>query len=251
MARIFLGQPCYGMIEFEAADAVEDALADDLRHEVRSIRMSSSLLANCFNTLLVTCLNAGGFDYFALLHSDVSPSRGWLDTMIAEMGCYNLNVLHAPCALKTMNGTTSTAVAYSDDPWSAVRRLTVRELAKLWPTFTAGILREQLDPAIKHLLPNTGCMLIKIGPWLDAFPGFEIEDRIVEVRPTDRHADVLKTNAQVISEDWNFGFWCAANGVNVGGTTKVRTDHIGRFPFTTKNLEWGRDRDETYFEDGA
>lgn len=255
MAKVFIGQPCYGQIEMESADAIEAALAKDSAHDVTAVRLSSSLLANCFNQLFLTCLNADAFDYFVLLHADVAPlvpppaNGGWLDVLIAELEAWRLDVLHACCALKTMNGGTSTAAAYSDDRWGPRRRLTVRELERLWPTFTAATLREQLDPAIRHLLPNTGCMLLRVAPWMEQFPGFEIQDRIVDVRPGDRSDGVLRRDWQNVSEDWGFGYWAAANGLRVGGTTKVRTDHWGRFPFTTRTLSWGQPRDEAFFEE--
>lgn len=253
MSKIFLGQPCYGSIEMESADAVDKALAGDSPHELTIMRLSSSLLANCFNTLLATCLQSNVeatsdeelFDYFCLLHADVAPEAGWLETMIAELERYHLDVLHAVCAMKDGKGRTSTAGAYSDDPWEPVRRLTMTELKKLWPTFTSGILREQLDPEIKILLPNTGCMLLKVDEWLANFPGFEIRDRLV-MEPSPGHR-AAHWQAWTVSEDWNFGYWCAANGVRVGATTKVRTRHIGRTQFKT-GVVWGEERDETYFE---
>jgi hypothetical protein len=254
MSNIYLGQPCYGAIELEACDAVDQALQADSPHQITAIRMSSSLLANCFNSLLGACLQSGAFDYFVLLHSDVAPAEGWLGVLIAELEQYRLDVIHAPCALKNGKGLTSTALAYSDDPWQPVRRLTTRELAQLHPTFTAAYVRN-LDPAAKILLPNTGCMLLKLGPWLDRFPGFEIRDRLRRVESQnsgpstlDPRPSTITWHAEVVSEDWNFGYWCAANGVRVGCTTKVATRHIGRMPFPT-GLAWGtEERDEIYFE---
>jgi len=246
VAKVFLAQPCYGPIEFESCDAIEQAIGEGSPHEFTPVRMSSSLLANCFNKLLVTCLEAGGFDYWFMVHADVGPTPLAADIMIAELEAYHLDVIHAPCKLKDGSGRTSTAVAYSDDPWDFKRRLTVKELARLWPTFTAGTLAEQLDPGIKVLLPNTGCMLIKLGPWLDNFPGFEIRDRIDRV-PVTRLGVTLSRDANTISEDWNFGYWCAANGVKVGGTFKVRTDHVGRAVYSTKRIT-GLPFDDSYFE---
>jgi hypothetical protein len=247
MSKIFLGQPCYGAIEFESADAVDNALNRDSPHELTAVRLTSSLLANCFNQLLAICLNAGGYDYWALLHGDMAPADGFLDTLVAELEMYRLDVIHAPCALKSEKGYTSTAMAYSDDPWQPVRRLTVRELKSLWPTFTIGILREQLDPAARILLPNTGCMLIRIGDWLKKFPGFEIRDRMLHAPGAERLGVRYEFQPQCVSEDWNFGYWCAAHGVKVGGTTKVATRHVGRMVFPS-DKDWGRDRDEDFFE---
>jgi hypothetical protein len=258
MSKIFLGQPCYGSIEMESADAVDKALSAESPHdELRIERKSSSLLANCFNTLLGTCLQYNreqpdGYEYFLLLHADVSPTGmcgahvGWLDTLIAELEQYNLDVIHAPCLVKDGKDLTSTAIAYSDDPWEPVRRIAHKELEKLWPTFTVGMLREQLNvPEAYALLPNTGCMLIKLGGWLTKFPGFEIRDRLV-FAPSPGHSEP-HWQAWTVSEDWNFGFWCAANGVKVGATTKVKPVHFGRCPFILEK-PFGQERDETFFE---
>jgi hypothetical protein len=254
VAKIFLGQPCYGSIEMESADAVEKALGEDSPHELAIVRLSSSLLANCFNTLLATCLESNredsaagrtGFRYFAMLHADVAPEPNWLDVLIAELEQYGLDVIHAPCAMKNGKGHTSTAIAYSDDAWEPVRRLTTTELAELWPTFTIRTLREQLDPSAWALLPNTGCMLWRLGPWVDNFPGFEIRDRQV-FASSPGHSEP-HWQAWTVSEDWNFGFWAAANDVRVGATTKVRTKHIGRTAFKT-GVVWGEKRDEMFFE---
>jgi hypothetical protein len=239
----------------ESADAVDKALAHDSPHDLVITRQSSSLLANCFNSLLATCLQCNcedaaagqsGFDYFAMLHADVVPEPNWLDVLVGEIEKYNLDVIHAVCAMKEPKGRTSTAIAYSGDPWQPLRRITVRELAKLWPTFTVGIVREQLEPAAYALLPNTGCLLLKMGDWLQNFPGFEIRDRLI-FGPSPGRSE-SHWQAWTVSEDWNFGFWCAANGVKVGATSKVTTRHIGRIPFMTETSNWGEERDELFFE---
>lgn len=246
--KIFLGQPCYGAIELEAVDAIDKALDDDGRYEITAMRLSSSLLAHCFNSLLATCLDAGGFDYFVLLHADVAPSDNWLGVMIQELTAHDLDVIHAPCALKNGKGLTSTAIAWTPNRWWPVRRITCRELQRLPETFTTEALRAEFDPNTYALLPNTGCLLLKIGPWVDEFPGFTIDDRLVKVPAPGGDSNRPRWQAQVMSEDWNFGFWCAEHGVRVGATRKVATRHVGRVPFLT-DVAWGSEEsDETFFD---
>lgn len=241
MANIYFAQPCYGSIEFEAASAVDNALRPDSEHRFALTRMSKSLLANCFNTLWADCLNAGEFDWFAMLHSDVAPNGiGWLDTLIDEANKLHVDVMHAVCALKDSSGNSSTALGYGDD-WGPFRRLTMTELSRLPESFVAGDCRRVVDPSAEYLLPNTGCVLIRLcHGWIHKFPGFRISDRIVR----DEHG---KLAAAVVSEDWNFGIFCADEGVPVGGTTAVKTRHIGRIPFMTEAV-WGSETDDVYLK---
>lgn len=236
MKRLFIAQPSYGPIERGSYMAV-DAIGDTIDPVV--CRHSSSLLANGFNRMLAACLNMGGFDYWWLLHADVIPSSDAPEIMIAECERLGLDAIHAPCAIKDGRGLTSTAVAFSDDPWQVVRRITTTELHQLPDSFTINEICDWL-PTAKALLPNTGCLMLRIGPWLDEFPGFEIRDRIV------RHGG--QWLPQVISEDWNFGYWAQAHGVRVGATRKVTTRHVGSVPFMTE-VAWGTDHlDKQYFD---
>lgn len=238
--RVFVAQPHHSAIEPEAYEAVNRGSADQ-EMEIAALRRRSSLLANSFNRALCTCLGAREVaDYFCLLHADVVPCDGFLDIGIESIERYGFAAVHASCAIKDGNGDTSTAIAFSDDLWAPIRRITTTELHQLPDTFSLFDIRRELDPTAFALLPNTGCLLIKIEPWLWEFPGFAILDRIV-TGPTG------KRQAEVLSEDWHFGFWARANGIRIGGSRKITTRHIGPAPFTTEH-PWGRKRDEEYFE---
>jgi hypothetical protein len=238
--NVFLVQPAYGGIEPEAYHAVQRCHVSGDGTYVSVARSKMSLLGHSLNDYLAMCLNDGGYDYFGIVHADLAPADNWLSTMLAEMDAHDLEVCHAVCAIKDSSGLTSTSIAYSNDPWARVRRITLTELARLPQTFTIETLREAYDPAALRLLPNTGCLVMRAKTWLRSFDGFEIRGRL-RTRPEDG-----KRVADVVPEDWNFGHWCAEHGVRVGGTKAVVTEHFGRASFRS-DVVWGSERDEAFF----
>lgn len=234
--RVLVGQPYYGAPKPRAVDSAKrcvDPQRTDL--EVSYIpNCKSSLLAHGFNDIVVTFHTIGEFDYFAMLHADVVGSSGWLNVMVDAMEERELDVLHSVCNIKNDSGLTSTAIAYSDDEWSCVRRITLKELKKLPDVFDIDDTRPHFGDNAKFLLPNTGCMLIKAAEWFKDFPGFCVLDRI------KRAGDAWVS--EVVPEDWNFGFWCGKNGLKVGGTTRVLTRHIGEADYCN-NGDYGSEVD--------
>ena len=239
MSTILLAQPGYGCIETESHSAAQRAVTKGTGDELRVLRTKSSLLAHNFNDCLAVCLN-NGYEYFAMLHVDMAADPGWLTVLKDEMLASNSEVIHAPAAIKDGRGLTSTAIAYSDEDWSLVRRVTMTELQKLPETFTADDVRESFDTEALYLLPNTGCLLMKADTWLKDFPGFEVRDRI-------RRYDSKIWVSEVIPEDWNFGYWCGRNDVPVAGTRKVVTHHFGRIDHHTATI-WGQPTDDYWHE---
>lgn len=239
MARILVAQPGYGMIENESYLAAAGPLASGSEDHATVIRTRSSLLAHNFNDCLAVCLN-NGFDFFAVLHADMAADKGWVTTLKDEMIAASVDVMHAPAAIKDGRGLTSTAIAYNDDPWQVLRRLTTAELNALPPTFTVGAIRDEIDEHARYLLPNTGCLLVKAEPWLKEFPGFEIRDRL-------RRVDNSTWVSEVLPEDWNFGLWCGRNGVAVGATRKVVTHHYGRADHPSSTV-WGENVDRFWLD---
>jgi hypothetical protein len=237
--RVFLGMPYNGKIEPETWDTALDALKSPKGLNVYAWRSNWSLLERSFNDCLEKCLNRGDCDYWLLLHSDLGLSHGFLPAMIAEIEHHDLDALHAVVPIKNSEGLTSTAVAYSDDPWDTVRRITTTELKSLPDTFDIDTIRERYDPNAKILLPNTGCLMFRIGDWLNDFPGFAGHNRMM------LYGDTWK--AEVVPEDWNFGYWAAANGVRVGGTKAVVTKHYGRQYFPN-NDAWGHEVDPNWLD---
>jgi hypothetical protein len=239
---VFLAQPCYGQIEPESYHAAQHAVVVDSPIDVHLARFQLSMTCKNCNDLLCECVNRGCYDYFAMLHADVAPDDGWLGTLIAELELHKYDVIHAPCAFKNATGITSTAIAYSDDIWAPVRRITTTELRSLPDTFDVVDLRALYDANAEHILLNTGCMVFRMADWVKTFPGFFMEDRIVKTPQGWR--------AQSMSEDYTFGVWCARNGIRVGVTKKVSTKHYGRANYWTAE-SWGPARDEEYYRDIA
>lgn len=217
--RILLAQPGYGSSDEESFRSAFGASRRGSVH-VDIFHKRASLLARNFNICLSACLN-GGYDYFAMLHTDMAADGCWLDTLLDELHAGDYGVIHAPALIKDAHGCTSTAVAYSDDEWELRRKITSTELQRLPETFDADILREVYDPEVLYLLPNTGCLLMRADTWLKDFPGFEIKDKIVR-------NEMGEWEDEGVSEDWLLGYWCGRNGIPVAGTRKVVTHHFGR-----------------------
>lgn len=240
MKQVLLVQPGYGGIEPESYHAAQMATARRDQVKVGIMRPCCSLLAHAFNQGAVYCLTQK-YDYFAMLHGDLSAPNGWIDVMMDVLDAGKCDVLHAVAAIKDGRRLTSTAIAYWDDQYAPVRRLTVKELAKLPDTFTVEDVREHIDQEAKRLLPNTGCLMFKADTWFKKFTGFTINDQIKTIDNSEWSIDVMP-------EDWNFGHWCGRNYVSVGGTTAVRLEHFGRWTFTCDQNGGGWETDEHYLE---
>lgn len=237
LARVFVARPYYDRIEPESFDSEQKlAFAQD-RLVMRIRRHRSSLLAHNFNECVVQCFNTGGFDWFAMLHADLAAEERWLARMVDIAESRRFDVLHAVAPIKNGEGLSSTALAYSADVWDEVRRLTMTELARQPLTFGLDDARLALgDEAAVALLPNTGCLLVRTHV-LEDFPGFAVLTRIV--RRGERR------EAQVVPEDWNFGFWCAERGFSVGATREVKLQHFGRQAFPNDDV-WGMPVDRNW-----
>lgn len=232
--RILLAQPHSGMIVPASADAAM-AANEDLDAELMICRVSSSLLVHSFNQA-VAVAQERGVEYYAMLHADIAPASGWLTKLLAAMNDNDLDVVHAPVAIKDYRGLTSTAFATSDDVWSETRRITVTELQSLPEVFTIADVAEHIDESATILLPNTGVLLVRCGEWFAEWEGFHMLDRVATVHG--------KRRSQVVSEDWLFGFDAAAMGLKVGAC-KIPTIHYGYSQFTTAK-PWGKPTDEQY-----
>lgn len=248
-----------------------------------------SLLAKAFNDHWCRCLNEPiGFTHWHLQHGDVHPEGYFVDELIEEMEKHDLDVIHACVAIKDGRGVTSTAIGpisatkgdFPGSTFATCRKITTRELERLPETFTVEDCLEHLDWSGEHpfkqlmkespinlcMLPNTGCMMVRLGDWAYQFPGFMIMDRLVmELEdgvhqrpcvvqsPWGPHLQLPKDRdkrrmTQTVPEDWNFGKWCARQGLKVGATTKVVTNHWGLARFTCKRGSgWGDEHRDAWF----
>lgn len=234
--RAFLAIPNNHDILPESWEAARDCVKGHNGVRACVVRKEFSILTANFNRCVVNCLNSGSFDYFALLHSDINAASGWLAVMIEEMEKVGAEVMHAPVPIKNAEGLTSTAIAYSDDPWALVRRITTHELQQLPETFDIKDIRGALKTDGQRLLCNTGVLVIKVTEAFKNFTGFRSLDRITRVSETE-------WLDEFVPEDWNFGHWCAEHGINVWGTRKVITNHYGRQRFSSEMI-WGQEIDQ-------
>lgn len=238
MTEILLCQPTYGMVapeSMEAAASAGDGLPIGV--DVVRTRFTSSLLCYGFNQGVAKARQRGS-DFYALLHADVAPSSNWLATMLEDLLANDLDVIHAPCAIKDYRGLTSTAVVREPDLNEVRRRLSIAEIQQLPEVFTAEDVQATIDSEAEILLPNTGCLLVKCGEWFKDWNGFTVMDAIQQT-PEGGY------NARCVPEDWLFGFDCYEIGLKVGGTRRVRTTHYGRLGFPSW-VPFGQATDESY-----
>ncbi len=232
--HVLLALPRLGPPEYESCFAAFCKASAD-RVNVTVSPKVSSLLAFGFNQSWCDFVN-GDYDYFAMLHADVHPKEnGWLDILVDDLEASKFGVMHAPVAIKDDRGLTSTAVGLPHEPYRHYQRLSIKEMARLPEVFGYEEAAKELN--FLHvggcLLPNTGCLLVKReGFPIEEFTGFHILDQVV--RNSKKQMVSL-----VAPEDWEFGRWCARNGVKVGCTQRVHTHHFGRSAWMTDRRDWG------------
>jgi hypothetical protein len=205
------------------------------RHRVEVHPKESSLLANGFNQLWVDALESG-YTHFAMLHADVVPQNGWIDTLMEELERTGADIISAVSPIKDDRGITSMGIA--NDPaywWTPLRRFTMREIVRFPLTFSA----EDAGYPGRALLVNTGCWLADLrNPLWRAEDGrgnlliyFTIRDRVW------KNGEKILCGVQ--SEDWFFSERLHAVGLKAVATRKVQLQHIGRFPYPN-NIAWGK-----------
>lgn len=190
-------------------------------------RCDTSANAHGMNRLWIEALeqrDKGLVSHFFMHHSDIVPEYWWLDKMMGIMERTGADVLSAVVPIKDAQGFTSTALdepVGDVDPYWRVRRLTMREICKMEPTFTHP-----------KLLLNDGFMLVNIGNrdvrWDDVW--FQFEDKIIQ-----HHGKRL---AVCVPEDWNFSRKARAAGAKLWATREVALNHFGPAAFPNQ-ISWG------------
>lgn len=283
--RVFIGVPYHSGIEPEVSQAVYcSAGQGDPRFAVVVETRLSSLLCMGFNACWCDCQNSQEpFDYWLLNHADVQAVNpdgcSWLARMVDLLEEHKLDGLHVACTIKDNQGLSSTALGLLHDQWAPIRKLTLHELQELPEVFTtddfqehkwtdswastadswhwrASWLGEEGERPQVVLLPNTGLLLLKRGPWWDRFPGFNIQDRVVALCRDGSLCPVedydwenqprVARASQVVPEDWNFGRWAALNGLRIGGTIAIETKHCGKAMYSNK-VPYGSAVDQGFF----
>jgi hypothetical protein len=280
--NIAMAMPRYGLVNREADMAAMTGAFHTPGTICHIINSFSSCTPHQFNQCWTHCMNeVDKFDYFCMLHSDVEPlptvdpyDRGkivpWLTAMIEEMEKGSYDVIHSVAAIKDGNGLTSTGIGSGLNAWPTMRRVTLKELTALPETFDA---KQYLDlfgrdrwPAgsPEVMLCNTGCMIVKVGDWCRRFHGFRFitvivvfsEDgkKLLGSLADAKFADEWDGKGNLVPyfwpEDWDFGQWCHSRGKKVGATIRVRTNHYGSAPFSTKpGFEYGELHDPLFFTD--
>lgn len=224
--KVVVAMPHYGPMEPAVAKAFY--LNSSRACQVAHADCTASLLANSFNNLWLTALNMReqGFQYFAMLHADILPGNGWVDTLHAELSRLNADIVSAVVPIKDGRGVTSTAIDDPADPWEPLKRLTMREVMQLPETFTA----EDAGFPGHRLLLNTGCWIADMTRDWAEHVKFTIRDRIL------REGGTVK--AQTIPEDWSFSRQVQDQGGKVFATRKVELAHIGK-AYYGNTQPWG------------
>lgn len=225
--RIFLGMPGYGKQTAAAGRGFWRACAD--MSGVWNAYQEGSLLAANFNILWCAALNLAHsgtrVDYFAMLHDDIGPEDHWLDKLIDELEARQLDVLGVPVPIKDTRGITSLALHERGNNWMPAARLSMHDVFDLPETFTG-------DDLGKPLLLNTGCWVAKWDQRWCREVHFEINDRIVFNKATNRY------QSQTEPEDWFFSRLLHEMGLKVGATRKIKLLHQGELEFSNEK-PWG------------
>ncbi|MDD4889056.1 MAG: class I SAM-dependent methyltransferase [Phycisphaerae bacterium] len=224
--RILLGMPHSGRISPNTALSAMMHPSHTPDTHVEVMTHQTSLLAAGFNYLWTQALERD-FDYFAMLHADIQPDWNWMDVLLGELQRTGADLVSVVVPIKDERGLTSTAIGHPTIWWSPLRRLTMREVMGLPPTFTA----EDAGYPGHAMLVNTGCWMANLRnpKWRETDADgrlkvyFNIKDRIAK---TDS-GYVCQTQP----EDWGFSSLMFQNGLKAVATRKVQLGHVSDFPW--------------------
>ncbi len=269
LGRVFCFRPSYAAGDAGSARAFWVGAAkpgDRCFNRLDLMCFGGSLLANTFNKAVCQALNdqRAGHDitHFAMLHDDVVPEDGWLNTLLEDMATSGADLVSAVVPIKNEFGLTSTAIDDPKDGYLVERRLTMKEVGNLPDIFTAA----DCGYPDRALLVNTGCWVCDFTkPWR-FFTKFEIRDRVVWVTQGKRYLPTEVMNedgtfkegfddptghwsADVDPEDWNFSRQLFRMGAKVVATKRVRLAHAGNLHYANYASsdgsmwgEWDHDR---------
>lgn len=215
----------------QAAHRVTDVLMDEEAECAAFLRNLNNPWQNALNRKKV----GDHITHFAMIHADVCPPSGWLDTMIEEMIRVDADVISAVVPFRDFSGLTSVGIDNPRDEF-APRRLTLTETCNLPETFSI----KDTDTPDSALLINTGLFVAKLDNDWAADVVFDFKVRIGKATQEFQRSDGTKFNADMgyfeqESEDWRFARFLAQRGVTkVFCTRKVPVVHVGYFGWTNQ-----------------
>lgn len=234
---VFIAAPYYGNPHPGSRMALYEEASDGSRYVLlQPIQRRMSAPTVNYNDHLVAALNhpvQGGVDLFVMLHDDIQPSRGWIDTLCDELIELDADCVSAIVAIKNHTGLTSTAIQTP----TGVKRLTMHEIMRLPETFDA----EMAGFPAHSLLINTGCFVANFRrPWWQEVVLAEHEDGQSGFfyRSGIRKNASGKWEGWFEPEDWNFARDLNKAKTRVFATRKVKTIHYGEQGFINHQL-WG------------
>lgn len=198
---------------------------------VHVVTKAASLLSFNFNTLWCCALNnRDNYTHFAMLHSDIVPEKGWIDTLLAEMDSSGADIIGVASPIKDGRGLTSCGIGYHDEWRVPKKRFTLTELQDLPPTFTADQVGHPGEP----MLINTGCWMadMRKPQWWNT----DTDNRL-RIYFTIRDGILIEDGQyapRVESEDWWFSKRLWSEGLTAACTTAVSLTHTGRFDFSNQ-----------------
>lgn len=221
----FIGCPTHnGELRGEIVTAILDAA---MGNRMAFAHSKYSKLTQNFNFLLSDALNMGKFTHFCMIHGDIVPAQGWLQTLHQEMEENGADVISAVVPIKSPKGITSTGLCKEETTPLLLKRLTLKECQSPGKLLDLGFTVSKNGKSFTgdNIILNTGLMLIDIRKdWIKNIT-FRVTDQII-VQPDGTR------KAFGGSEDWLFSLDARKEGAKLWATTAVRLNHVGGANFS-------------------
>jgi hypothetical protein len=219
--QVAVCMPWSRMVELDAYKSLKGASVRRFTDSVFEADLVCGGLTHNFNMLLDVGLELrddGKLTHLAMIHSDISAERGWLDLLAEEMHMRNAVAISAVMPIKeNEQDRTSTAIGSKAEPWEPLRYIRTRD-KDIMPTTFEGKDVCQNDDEV--LLINTGLMLIDLRcPFWDDFT-FRVFNK--------RETVDGKRKSLFRSEDWEMSRELDAAGYRYASTWRPYAEHIGQ-----------------------
>lgn len=238
--NIFLAVPYYDEIEPRVKKMVDVAL--ERNKASGAMPMQSSFLTFNFNAQWCYVLNHKEFDYFVMLHADITPKvDNWLTRLIKTADAYDADIVSAVMPIKQDTGHTSTALGVKGE-YMRFRRLMMRELDALPETFSTQELAGYFgqDAEKSYLMVNTGLMCIRLEK-REQFTHWNADGSPMTFRISNRILQEPNGHYYALSEpeDWYMSREAADHNLKVCATKAIPAVHIGRTKDYPNDSAWG------------